>query len=72
MSINPLVPDAQYSERQDEPFSLLIQRLEVDLKFNFIFCTLGTNGLRYWCISRRNFIDFSENRSLKAKACLGF
>ena len=30
--INPLVPDAQYSERQDTPFTLQIQRLEVDLK----------------------------------------
>ena len=30
-SINPLVPDAHYSERQDKPFSLQIQRLEVDL-----------------------------------------
>ena len=32
--INPLVPDAHYSERQDKPFSLQIQRLEVDLKLN--------------------------------------
>ena len=32
--INPLVPDAHYSERQDQPFSLQIQRLEVNLKLN--------------------------------------
>ena len=30
--INPLVPDAYYIERQDKPFSLQIQQLEVDLK----------------------------------------
>ena len=30
-SINPLVPDSRYSERQDKPFSLQIQWLEVDL-----------------------------------------
>ena len=37
--INPLVPDAHYSERQDKPFSLQIQWLEVDLKLNrgFLF-----------------------------------
>ena len=37
--INPLVPDAHYSERQDRPFSLPIQRLEVDSKLNcgFLF-----------------------------------
>ena len=34
MIFNPLVPDAHYSERQDEPYSLKIQRLEVDLKLN--------------------------------------
>ena len=33
-SFNPLVPDAHYSERQDNPFSWQIQRLEVDLKLN--------------------------------------
>ena len=46
---NPLVPDAHYSERHDKPFSIQIQQLEVDLKLNlgfFIFCTLGTNGLK--------------------------
>ena len=32
--INPLVPDAHYSEHQDKPFSLQTQKLEVDLKFN--------------------------------------
>ena len=31
LNFNPLVPDAHYSERQDKPFSLQIQRLEVDL-----------------------------------------
>ena len=48
LSINPLVPDAHYSERQDKPFSLQIPQLEVDFKVKlpiFIFCTLGTNGL---------------------------
>ena len=37
--VNPLLPDAHYSERQDKPFSLQIQRLEVDLKLNcgFLF-----------------------------------
>ena len=30
-TLNPLVPDAYYSERQDKPFSLQIQQLEVDL-----------------------------------------
>ena len=35
--INPLVPDAHYSERQDKPYSLQIQRLEVDLKLNCEF-----------------------------------
>ena len=36
---NPLVPDAHYSERQDKPFSLQIQQLEVNLKLNcgFLF-----------------------------------
>ena len=34
--INPLFPDAHYSERQDKPFSLQIQQLEVDLKLNGI------------------------------------
>ena len=37
--LNPLVPDAHYSERQEKPFSLQIQLLEVDLKINggFLF-----------------------------------
>ena len=46
--INPLVPDAHYSERQDKPFSLQIRKLEVRFKVKlqiFIFCTLGINGL---------------------------
>ena len=30
--LNPLVPDAHYSERQDKLFSLQIQQLEVDIK----------------------------------------
>ena len=40
---NPLVPDAHYSERQDKPFSLQIQWLEVDLKLNcgFLFLLPG-------------------------------
>ena len=29
---NPLVPKGHNSERQDDPFSLQIQQLEVDLK----------------------------------------
>ena len=37
IEFNPLVPDAHYSERQDKPFSLQIQRLEVDLKLNWGF-----------------------------------
>ena len=32
--INPLVPDDHFSEPQDKPFSLQIQRLEVDIKLN--------------------------------------
>ena len=35
--LNPLVPDAHYSERQDKPFSLQIQWLEVDLNLNYGF-----------------------------------
>ena len=37
--VNPLVPDAHYSDRQDKPFSLQIQQLEVNLKLNcgFLF-----------------------------------
>ena len=35
--INPLVPDAHYSERQDKSFALQIQRLEVDLNCGFLF-----------------------------------
>ena len=46
--INPLVPDAHYTDLQDEPFSLQIltikSRFTVGLRI-FIFCTLGTNGL---------------------------
>ena len=36
-SVNPLVPIAHYSERQDKPFSLQIQQLEADLNFGFLF-----------------------------------
>ena len=32
--VNPLVPDAHHSERQDEPFSLQIQRFQVNLWLN--------------------------------------
>ena len=39
-TLNPLVPDAHYSERQDKSFSLRIQRLEVDLKLNWGFLFL--------------------------------
>ena len=38
---NPLVSDAHYSERQNEQFSLQIQRLEVDLKLNCGFLFFG-------------------------------
>ena len=38
--INPLVSDAHYIERQDKPFSLRIQQLEVDLKLNCGFLIL--------------------------------
>ena len=43
--INPLVPDAHYSERRDEPFSLQIQRLEVDLKLNCGLLFFAPRGL---------------------------
>ena len=35
--LNPLVPDAHYCERQDKPFSLEIQLLEIDFKLNCRF-----------------------------------
>ena len=42
LRINPVVPDAHYSERQDEPFSLPIQRLEVEFKLaDFYFLRPG-------------------------------
>ena len=47
-NINPLVPDAHYSERQDKPFSLQIQRLEVDLKLNCGILFLATWALMGW------------------------
>ena len=39
INIHPLVPGTHYSECQDEPFSLQVQRLEIDLKLScgFIF-----------------------------------
>ena len=48
--LNPLVLEAHYSERQDKPFSFFTNstvrsRFKVKLRI-FIFCTLGTNGLR--------------------------
>ena len=47
IKIIPLVPDAHYGERHDKPFSLQIQRLEVDLKLNCRFFSIqGTNGLK--------------------------
>ena len=47
MPINPLVPDAHYSERQDKPFSSQIRsRFKEKLRI-FIFYTLGTNGLTW-------------------------
>ena len=33
--LNPLVPKAHYSEGQDKPFYLQIERLEVDSKLNY-------------------------------------
>ena len=43
--INPLVPDAHYSEHQDKPFSLQIQRLEVVSKLNCGFLFFAPWGL---------------------------
>ena len=43
--INPLVPDAHYSECQDKPFCLQIQQLEVDLKLNCGFLFFAPWGL---------------------------
>ena len=39
LAVNPLVPDAHYSERKDKLFPLQIKQLEVDLKLNcgFLF-----------------------------------
>ena len=46
--LDPLVPDAHYSERQDGTIfftnSTIKSRFKVRLRI-FIFCTLGTNGL---------------------------
>ena len=48
-AINPLVPDAHYSERPDKQVSLQIKVIEdtlIEVKlWIFIFCTLGTNEL---------------------------
>ena len=58
-SINPLVPDVHYSERQDKPFSLQFQRLEVDLKLNcrFLFFApwelMGQKNKSYYSPGRR-------------------
>ena len=45
MTFNPLVPDTHYNRRQDNPFSLQIQRLEVDLKLNRGFLFFAPWGL---------------------------
>ena len=41
--VNPSVPDAHYSERQDKPFSLQVQRWVFDLRLNcgFLFVHPG-------------------------------
>ena len=44
-ALNPLVPDAHYSERQDKPFSLQIKQLEVNLKWNCGFLFFAPWGL---------------------------
>ena len=44
-TFNPLVPDAYYSERQDKPFSLQIERLEFDLKLNCGFLFFAPRAL---------------------------
>ena len=44
-TFNPLVPDDHYSERQDKPLSLQIQRLEVDLKLHCGFLFFAPWGL---------------------------
>ena len=53
--VNPLVPDAHYSESQDKPIfftnSMIRSRFEVKLQI-FIFFILGTNGL----MSRDGFL----------------
>ena len=43
--LNPLVPDAHYSERQDKQISLQTQRLEVDLKLNCRFLSFSPREL---------------------------
>ena len=44
-SVNTLVPEAHYSEREDKSFSLQIQRLDVDLKLNCGFLFLASWAL---------------------------
>ena len=61
--INPLVPDAHYSERQDKPFSLQIKWSRFKVKFSiFIFCTLGISGL--------NLIKFVKKLKLQIRNLL--
>ena len=43
--INPLIPDAHYSECQDKPFSSQIQQLAVDLKLICGFSFFAPWGL---------------------------
>ena len=67
---NPLVPDAHYSESQNnKPFSLPIQRLAVDLKkiADFICCTLGTNGLN----EKRKVLESGWNGLMASLDVLG-
>ena len=71
---NPLVPDAHYSERQAIFFtnSTIRSRFNVKMRI-FIFCTLGTNGLKArspdswlqsWALEV--FLIFSNNKSFFA------
>ena len=64
LKINPLVPDAHYSERQYKQVSLQIKLIEVTaVKLRiFIFCTLGTNGLNRGTNVpvRHRWVNFAE------------
>ena len=62
------------SERQVKPFSLQIQRLEIDFKVEFrifIFGTLGTNGL-IGGIYRHNASCYTKWRNIPVQMCCEF